>query len=180
MAIAKCKPCSPPLGVARGLLQERPLQFQHGNVHVKSWQPMSNSWSTSSQQDFVRALGWRKNCTKSPGQDFVHRVAQKLVNSWSIHCPFLRTLFPLTAFKDAANPKFVQNLSRRLFFGVPIRGARIYLSGNCHSSNFRQIFDKFGSPSLEHPKTIVRTILDKFGVRGVFETCKGKRGQLID
>ena len=25
------------LGVARGLLQERPLQFQHGNIHVKSW-----------------------------------------------------------------------------------------------------------------------------------------------
>ena len=25
------------LGVARGPLQERPLQFQHGNVRVKSW-----------------------------------------------------------------------------------------------------------------------------------------------
>ena len=27
-----------------------------------------------------------KNSTKSPGQDFVHRVAQKLANSWSTHC----------------------------------------------------------------------------------------------
>ena len=45
------------LAVARGLLQERPLQFQHGNIRVKSWQPMSNSWSTSSQPDLVRALG---------------------------------------------------------------------------------------------------------------------------
>ena len=27
----------PLLGVARGLLQERPLQFQHRNVRVKSW-----------------------------------------------------------------------------------------------------------------------------------------------
>ena len=25
------------MGVGRGLLQERPLQFQHGNVRVKSW-----------------------------------------------------------------------------------------------------------------------------------------------
>ena len=48
------------LGIARGLLQERPLQFQHGNVRVKSWQPMSKSWSISSQPDFVRALGGRK------------------------------------------------------------------------------------------------------------------------
>ena len=71
------------MGVAKGLLQERPLQFQHGNVRVKSWQPMSNPWSTSSQPDFVRNLGRRKTSTKSPGQDFVYRVAQKLVNSWS-------------------------------------------------------------------------------------------------
>ena len=46
---------------------------------------MSNSWSTSSQPDFVCTLGRRKTVsTKSPGQDFVHRVAQKLLNSWSI------------------------------------------------------------------------------------------------
>ena len=32
----------------------------------------------------------------------------------------LRTLFPLTAFKNFPNPKFVQNLSRRLFFRAPI------------------------------------------------------------
>ena len=49
------------LGVARRLLQERPLQLQHGNVRVKSWRPMSsNSWSISSQPDFVRAPGIRK------------------------------------------------------------------------------------------------------------------------
>ena len=49
----------------------------------KVGQPMSNSWSTSSQPDFVRALGRRKTVRKSPKQDFVHRVAQKLANSWS-------------------------------------------------------------------------------------------------
>ena len=37
------KPSVPELGVARGLLQERPLQSQHGNVRAKSWQLMSNS-----------------------------------------------------------------------------------------------------------------------------------------
>ena len=56
------------LGVAGGLLQERPLQFQHGNVRVKSWQPMSNSWSTSSQPDFVHALGSRNTVRNRPSK----------------------------------------------------------------------------------------------------------------
>ena len=30
---------------------ESALQFQDGNVRVKTWQPMSNSWSTPSQLD---------------------------------------------------------------------------------------------------------------------------------
>ena len=33
------------LGVSKGPLQERPLQFQHRNVRVKSWQLVSNSSS---------------------------------------------------------------------------------------------------------------------------------------
>ena len=94
----------------------------------------------------------------------------------------LRTLFSLTAFKNAPNPKFVQNLSRRLFFGVPIRGSQICqkfvenLSGNCCF----QIFDKFltnlGPPDWNPEKQSSGQILDKFGVRGVFECCKGKKG----
>ena len=72
------------LGVSRGLLQERPLQFQHGLFRVKSWQPMSNSWSTSSQPDFVRALVGEKQheitsarfCTQS-----CSKVGQLLANS---------------------------------------------------------------------------------------------------
>ena len=58
----------PRLGVARGPLQERPLQFRHGNVRVKSWQPMSNSWSTSGQPDFVRALARRKTVRNHPSK----------------------------------------------------------------------------------------------------------------
>ena len=33
---------------------------------------------------------------------------------------------PLTAFKNARNPKFVRNLSQRLFLGVPVRGTEIW------------------------------------------------------
>ena len=48
------------VGCCQRTTTRKPLQFQHGNVRVKSWQPMSNSWSTSSQPDFVRAPGRRK------------------------------------------------------------------------------------------------------------------------
>ena len=37
----------------------------------------------------------------------------------------LANLFPLTAFRNAPNPKVVQNLSQRLLFGVPVRGPKI-------------------------------------------------------
>ena len=75
----------PKLGVARGPLQERPLQFQHGNVCVKSCQPMSSSWSTSSQPDFVRALGRRKAARNRQGKIFV----SELLKSWPTLGQFL-------------------------------------------------------------------------------------------
>ena len=96
----------------------------------------------------------------------------------------LRTLFPLTAFKNAPNPKFVQNLSRRLLFGVPIRGTQFCQKfvENLKNDNFRtnfQIFVKFltnlGPPDWNPEQQSSGQILDKFGVRGVFECCKGKR-----
>ena len=67
------------LGVARGLLQERPLQFQHGNVRVKSWQPMSNSWSTSCQPDLYTLLLGRKTARNRQGK-FLYT---ELLKSWS-------------------------------------------------------------------------------------------------
>ena len=36
-----------------------------------------------------------------------------------------RNLIPLTAFKNAPDPKFVQNLSQRLCLGVPVRRSNI-------------------------------------------------------
>ena len=44
------------------------LQFQHRNVRVKSWQPMSNSWPTSSQPALVRALGRRRTARNRQGK----------------------------------------------------------------------------------------------------------------
>ena len=97
----------------------------------------------------------------------------------------LRTLFPLTAFKNAPNPKFVQNLSRQLFFGVPIRGTQICQKfvenlRICPEIVVFQILNKFltnlGPPDWNPEKQSSGQILDKFGVRGVFECCKGKKG----
>ena len=61
-----------------GLLQERPLQF-HKNVRVKSGQPMSNSWSTSLQPDFVCALGSRTTVRNCQGEV----LYKELLQSWS-------------------------------------------------------------------------------------------------
>ena len=61
------------------------MQFQHGNVRVKSWQPMSNSWSTSSQPDFLRALGRRKTVRNRRGKI----LYTELLKSWSTLGQFL-------------------------------------------------------------------------------------------
>ena len=66
------------LGVARGPWQERPQQFQDGNVRVKSWQPMANPWLTSSQPDFVRARGRRKTARNHQGK----MLYTELLKSW--------------------------------------------------------------------------------------------------
>ena len=60
----------------RGLLQERPLRLQHGNVLVMS--QVGNPCPTLGQllvSQILHAL-LEKTSTKLPGQDFVHRVAQ--------------------------------------------------------------------------------------------------------
>ena len=89
-----------------------------------------------------------------------------------------KPFFPLQHSKNAPNPKFVQNLSRRLSFWVPIRGTQICqkIFKKLKNGNFRtnfQIFDKFltnlGPPDWNPEKQSSGQILDKFGVRGVFE-----------
>ena len=68
------------------------------------------------------------------------------INFVGISTTMLRNLFPLTAFKNAPNPKFVQNLSQRLFLGVPVRGSKICkrIVKICLKTGiFRQNFDNF-------------------------------------
>ena len=93
----------------------------------------------------------------------------------------LRTLRPLTAFKNTQNPKFVQNLSWGLFLRVLVRGTEICQKFEKISRT--AIADKFltnFSPSDWNPqKQSPRQILDKFGVLGFFECCKGSEGSQL-
>ena len=74
----------------------------------------------------------------------------------------LRNLFPLQLSKAPRTPNFVQCLSQRLFLVVPVRGSKI-----CETI--------FGQILTNPPKQSSGHIVDKFGVRGVFESCKGKK-----
>ena len=87
------------------------------------------------------------------------------------------TRFPLAAFKNAPNPKFVQNLSRRLFLGVPIRETGICqnLSESYRFSSFDKFLTNSSRPDWNPQKQSPGEILNKFGVRGVFESCKRKK-----
>ena len=67
---------TPVLGIARGLLQKRPCQKLATHVQL-----LVNLLPAACCTPFLVV----ENSSKSPGQDFVRRVAQKLVNSWSIH-----------------------------------------------------------------------------------------------
>ena len=91
----------------------------------------------------------------------------------------LRTLFPLTAFKNARNPKFFP----AIVLGVPVRGTEIWknLSENLKNGNFQTNFEtnfssNFSPPDWNPPKQSLGQVLDKFGASGVFEGCKGEKG----
>ena len=101
---------------------------------------------------------------------------------WGSFPPFCcETFFPLTAFKNARNPKLVQNLSQRLFLGVPVRGPKVWknncqnLSENDGFTNFDNFFFILGPLTGTPQKQALGQILDKFGVPGVIECCKGKK-----
>ena len=88
----------------------------------------------------------------------------------------LRTLRPLTAFKNAPNPKLVQ-----FFFFVPTRGAWICQEfvGNFKNDIFRanfQIFDKFLTNSVSLIGTPKKNIVGtNLGFRGVLNAVRGQR-----
>ena len=90
----------------------------------------------------------------------------------------LRTPFPLTAFKNARNPKFVQNLSQRLFWGVPVRGTEIWKKfvKIWKTVIFGQILTNFFQISVPLTGTPQNNRWDKFwtnlGFRASPENCR--------
>ena len=96
----------------------------------------------------------------------------------------LRALFPLTAFKNARNPKFVRNLSQRLFLGVPVRGTEIWknlskFEQRQFPDKFRQISTNFCQISVRLTGTPKNNRWDKFrtnlGFRAFLKAVRGKR-----
>ena len=87
----------------------------------------------------------------------------------------LRTFFPLTAFKNARNPKFVQKSKicpSDCFGGVPVRGTEIWKNlskfvRKLPFLKFGQIFPNFSSPDWNPPKQSLGQILHKCGVKRV-------------
>ena len=79
---------------------------------------------------------------------------------------WLENPLTLTAFKNAPNPKFLQNLSRRLFLSVPVRGTKI-------RQKFVKICPKITVSNFDNFLTKPGQILGKFGFRAVYECCKG-------
>ena len=96
----------------------------------------------------------------------------------------LRTLFPLTAFKNAQNPEFVQKICPGNCFGGFQSGGLKFekicqnLSENDRFSKFDKFF-QISVPLTGTPQQLPGQILDKFGVLGVFEGCKGEKGSQI-
>ena len=95
----------------------------------------------------------------------------------------MRTLFPLTAFKNTPNTKTTRtpNLSKicpyDCFWGFQSGGLN-FVKKICQTfekRQFRTNFDKFltnfSPPDWNPQKQSQGQILDKFGVRGVFECC---------
>ena len=92
--------------------------------------------------------------------------------------------FPFPPYSLQKRPK-PPNLSKicpsNCFGGVPVRGTEIWndLSKFVRKLPFfkvRQIFPNFIPPDWNPPKQLLGQILDKFGVSGVFEGCKGEKG----
>ena len=65
------------------------------------------------------------------------------------------------SISNAPNPKFVKkNLSQQMFFGQ-------------HCQFFAKFLTNLGPPDWNAGKQVSGQILNKFGVRGIFECCKG-------
>ena len=94
---------------------------------------------------------------------------------------FFEPCFRLRHSKMPRTPN-LSTIVPTMFFVVSIRGPKFVkrlwenenLSGNCRSSNFGQLLDKFGPAWLEPEKQSLGQVLDKFGVHGILNAVRGK------
>ena len=93
----------------------------------------------------------------------------------------LRTLFPLTAFKNARNPKFVQICPSDFFRGFQSGGLKFgKICQNLKNGNFRTVLtksSKFQSPWLEPPKKRWKKFWTNLGFRAFLNAVRGKRAR---
>ena len=96
--------------------------------------------------------------------------------------------FPLQRSKTPRTPNLSKICPDDCFSGFQSGGTQICQKfvENLKNDNFRtnfQIFDKYltnlGPPDWNPEKQSSGQILDKFGVRGVLERCKGKKGSQV-
>ena len=96
------------------------------------------------------------------------------------HTHTLRTLFPLTAFKNARNPEFVQICPSDCFWGFQSGGLKFgKICQNLKNGNFRTNFDNFFQISVPLTGTPKNNRWDKFwtnlGFRAFLNAVRGKR-----
>ena len=142
-------------------------------------------WQLVSQTSETTRLSLaRQKCLGIAIGNKIVTVHKSSGEKWRITATVLRTPFPLTALKNARNPKFVRNLSQRLFLGVPVRGTEIWKNlskfvRKLPFFKFRQIFPNFSPPDWNPQNQSLGQISDKFWVSGVFQGCKGERGSQL-
>ena len=104
--------------------------------------------------------------------------------SWSSSFSFpTKVANPFSPYSIQKRPKsqICSKFVPAIVFGGSSQGLKVgkICQQKLKNGNFRTNFDKFlliSVPLLEPQKQSLGQILDKFGVSGVFECCKGKKG----
>ena len=93
--------------------------------------------------------------------------------------------FPPYSFQKRPEPQICPKFVPAIVFGGSSQGdwtlSKICqnLFENCRFSNFDKFLTNSSPPDWNAQKQSPGQILDKFGVRGVFESCKGEKGSQL-
>ena len=85
--------------------------------------------------------------------------------------------FPLQHSKTPKTPNLFKSCPSDCFWGFQLGGLKFVKI--CPKNPVFQIFPNFTPPDWNPQKQSLGKILDKFGVSGVFECCKGKKGSQL-